>query len=418
MLSLETMLARTRTTARPLVIALGLAAGLALVACSTEVPGPPSPTPSTPAPIPQITAGEGTPAPEVLPPEVSSPIAQMAVTGRHDIVTGLDAPWDLEFLSDGQILVTERDTGLIKRVAHDGTTTVLTGPGADALAEAHTQGEAGLLGLALLPGDDSVLYVYFTRDDGNAVVRMALDSDQLGTPTDVVAGIPKASNHDGGRIAFGPDGHLYIATGDAAQPELAQDPSTLHGSILRVVANGGAGDGEPAPGNPFGDSVLSYGHRNVQGLGWDAHGLMFAAEFGQADADELNVIEPGANYGWPEVEGLIGAPDGTQLGDTVDGFTYPIAEWRPTAAASPSGIAVTGEAVYVAALRGEAVFRVPFTADGVGEPQVLVDDLGRVRHVELGPDGALYVLTNNTDGRGNPRDGDDRIVRLEIAPAG
>lgn len=403
--------------ARRTTLALASATLLALAACSTDVPGPPSPSPTTPTPVAPITAGEGSPVPDVLPPEVSSPIAQMNVSDRSDVATGLDAPWDLEFLSDGEMLVTERDTGLVKRVASDGTTTTLTGPGADVLAEADTEGEAGLLGIALLPGDDSVLYAYFTRDDGNAVVRMSLEGDQLGDPFDVVSDIPKASNHDGGRLAFGPDGHLYIATGDAAQPDLAQDPDALHGSILRVVATGGADDGEPAPGNPFDDLVFSYGHRNVQGLGWSAEGLMFAAEFGQADADELNVIEPGANYGWPEAEGLIGAPEGTQLGELVDGFTYPVAEWRPTAAASPSGIAVTGEGVYVAALRGEAVFRVPFTADGVGEPQVLVDDLGRVRHIELGPDGALYVLTNNTDGRGNPAEGDDRIVRLELAAA-
>ena len=409
--SLEVMMDRRST------VALATAAVLALAGCTTDVPVTPSPPPTTVAHLPEITAGSGSPAPDVLPPDVSSPIAQMAVTERTDIATDLEAPWDLEFLSNGDMLVTERDTGVIKRVSSDGATTSLTGPGADALAEADTQGEAGLLGITALPGDDSVLYLYFTREDGNAVVRMTLDDNQLRNPTEVVAGIPKASNHDGGRIAFGPDGHLYIATGDAAEPELAQDPQALHGTILRVVATGGGDDGDPAPGNPFGDLVFSYGHRNVQGLGWNADGIMFAAEFGQADADELNIIEPGANYGWPQAEGLIGAPDGTALGDTVDGLTYPVAEWRPTAAASPSGIAVTGEGVYVATLRGEAVFRVPFTADGVGEPQLLVDDLGRVRHVELGPDGALYVLTNNTDGRGSAREGDDRIVRLEISAA-
>ncbi|MFN3867353.1 MAG: PQQ-dependent sugar dehydrogenase, partial [Demequina sp.] len=227
------------------------------------------------------------------------------------------------------------------------------------------------------------------------------------------------ANHDGGRIAFGPDGYLYIATGDAAQPDLAQDRSTLHGTILRVVADGPEGDedGAPAPDNPFDDLVWSFGHRNVQGLGWAPDGTMLASEFGQVEADELNVIVPGANYGWPLVEGLIGAPDGTGLGDTVDGLTYPVAEWRPTAVSSPSGIAVTEEGAYVAALRGRAIYRVPFTTDGVGEPQVLVDDLGRVRAVAIGPDGALYALTNNTDGRGDPREGDDRIVRMELAPA-
>lgn len=372
----------------------------------------------SPDDVPGVTAGSASPPPSAQPPSVSREVAEMVVVAREDVATGLSAPWAMAFEPDGSILVTERDDGRVLRVSPDGTPTALTGPGAEALAETDATGEAGLLGIALLPSDPTVLYAYLTRADGNAVVRMSLDGDVLDAPVDVVAGIPKASNHDGGRIAFGPDGHLYVATGDAAQADLAQDRSTLHGTILRVVADGpdGEEDGAPAPDNPFGDRVWSYGHRNVQGLGWSPDGTMLASEFGQADADELNIIVPGANYGWPVVEGLIGAPDGTGLGQTVDGLTYPVAEWRPTAAASPSGIAVTAEGAYVAALRGEAIYRVPFTAEGVGEPQVLVDDLGRVRAVTIGPDGALYALTNNTDGRGDPRDGDDRIVRLELEP--
>lgn len=350
---------------------------------------------------------------------MTTEIAEMVVTAREDVATGLAAPWDMAFEAGGTLLVAERDAGRVVRVGPNGAMSPLTGPGAEALAQVDASGEAGLLGITLLPSDPGVLYAYLTRSDGNAVVRMDVEGDTLGEPEDIVTGIPKAANHDGGRIAFGPDDHLYVATGDAAEPDLAQDRSTLHGTILRIVADGPGGeeDGAPAPGNPFDDLVWSYGHRNVQGLGWAPDGTMLASEFGQADADELNVIVPGANYGWPVVEGLIGAPDGTALGETVEGLTYPVAEWRPTAAASPSGIAVTDEAAYVAALRGRALFRVPFTPDGFGEPQVLVDDLGRVRAVTAGPDGALYVLTNNTDGRGDPRDGDDRIVRIEVEPA-
>ena len=398
--------------------AAGVACSLALAACTDASPD----ATATAAPadeVPGITAGSGSPAPQVEPPTVTTEIPRMEVVDRTVIATGLDAPWALAFAPDGSVLVTERDAARIVRVSLDGELTALTGPGADALATAADPGgEGGLLGLALHPEDPSLVYTYVTRADGNAVVRMALDGDALGSPVDVVAGIPKARNHDGGRIAFGPDGHLYIATGDAAEPSLAQDRSTVNGTILRVVADGTDADGEAAPGNPFDDLVWSYGHRNVQGLAWTADGVMLASEFGQSDADELNVIVPGANYGWPTVEGVIGAPDGTALGDTVDGLTYPVAEWRPTSAASPSGIAVTDEGAYVAALRGEAIHRVPFTASGVGEPQVLVDDLGRVRAVAVGPDGALYALTNNTDGRGQPREGDDRLIRLELAPAG
>ena len=255
--------------------------------------------------------------------------------------------------------------------------------------------------------------------DGNAVVRMTLEGDQLSAPVDVISGIPKARNHDGGRIAFGPDGHLYIATGDAAQPQLAQDRDSLAGKILRVVADGTDADGGVPDGNPSEDVVWSMGHRNVQGLAWLPDGTMVASEFGQSDADELNVIEPGANYGWPEGEGLVGAPDGTELAETVDGFTYPVAQWRPTSEASPSGIAATAAGVFVAALRGEALYWVPYaTGEGFGEPQTVLDGVGRLRAAVTDADGELYVLTNNTDGRGSPGQGDDRLMRLDLDTSG
>jgi len=147
----------------------------------------------------------------------------------------------------------------------------------------------------------------------------------------------------------------------------------------------------------------------------ERNGRLYASEFGQGDVDELNLIVAGANYGWPLVEGLNRAPAGTGLGDTVDGLTYPVVEWRPTSSASPSGIAATPAGVFIAGLRGQTLFWVPLTASGVGSPVPLVTDLGRVRDVIVGPDGALYVATSNTDGRGTPRAGDDRIVRIEIA---
>src|SRR5665647_424578 len=220
----------------------------------------------------------------------------------------------------------------------------------------------------------------------------------LGDLQPVFAGIAAASYHNGGRIAFGPDGMLYVATGDAGATGRSQDPSSPGGKILRLTP-----DGAPAPGNPTeGSPVWSMGHRNVQGLGWDASGRMFASEFGQNTWDELNVITPGANYGWPGVEGSAG----------VAGMTDPLVVWG-TDSASPSGVAVTDRAVYLVALRGERLWVVPFAGAGLGQASaVLVGELGRLRDVVVGPDGALWVLTNNTDGRGSPRAGDDRVVRL------
>jgi glucose/arabinose dehydrogenase len=162
-------------------------------------------------------------------------------------------------------------------------------------------------------------------------------------------------------------------------------------------------DGQVPADNPLpGSLVYSYGHRNPQGIAWAADGTLYASEFGQDTWDELNVIEPGGNYGWPVVEGV------------GEGFVNPVATWA-TDEASPSGLAVTDEGVYLAGLRGERLWRVPLTADGVGTPQaLLVGEYGRLRAVAVAPDGSLWVLTNNTDGRGTPRPGDDRILRVVL----
>ncbi|WP_255371745.1 sorbosone dehydrogenase family protein [Cellulosimicrobium sp. CUA-896] len=283
-------------------------------------------------------------------------------------------------------------------------------------------GEAGLLGLAVGPpeGDaPGAVFVYRTAPDGNEVLRGTLAGRELSALTPVVEGIPAASNHDGGRIAFGPDGYLYVATGDAQREGTSQDPASLGGKILRVTV-----DGAPAPDNPDpGSPVWSLGHRNVQGLAWDATGRMLASEFGQNTFDELNVIVPGGNYGWPDVEGAGGADAG---------FVDPVTTWA-TDDASPSGLAVTREGAYLAGLRGQALLRVPFVtpdggtgADAFGEPQALLTDRGRLRAVlpdpanPPGEDGSavLFVLTNNTDGRGDPREGDDRLLRVRVQPTG
>ncbi len=343
-----------------------------------------------------LTAG---PAYDPASPHVPAPIPAEAT----DIVTGLDAPWGIAFLPDGRAAVTLRDAAQLVLVDAHGTVTTVTGPGADQLLDAVAPGgEAGLLGVAVLDSSSQSadLALYATTADDNRVLRGTLRGDELGELRPILTGIHKAGHHDGGRLAVGPDGYLYVSTGDAGDRPDAQDPGSLNGKILRVTF-----DGDPAPGNPTpGSPVWSLGHRNVQGLGWADDGRMFASEFGQDTWDELNVIEPGRNYGWPEVEGV----------GRHEGFVDPVATWA-TDDASPSGLAVTDDAVYLAALHGARLWRVPLTSDGVGTPEALfVGTYGRLRAVAVAPDGSLWVLTNNTDGRGDPRPGDDRIVRVPI----
>ena len=326
-----------------------------------------------------------------------TPPAPMDVTAGSVIADDLPVPWDVAFLADGTPLVTLRDESRVLRLDAGGPTP-LTAPGPDGtVPDVAPRGEGGLLGIAV--GPDGAVYLYLTTAVDNRVVRLTPDGDELTDPQVVLAGIPAGTNHNGGRIAFGPDGYLYVGTGDAGRTGNAQDLDSLGGKILRITSHGA-----PAPGNPFGTAVFSYGHRNVQGLGWAADGRMFASEFGQDTFDELNLVVAGGNYGWPEVEGGGGGPP----------FTDPLVTWT-TDEASPSGIAVTGDAVWVAALRGERLWRAPLTDDGVGPPaEYLAGELGRLRAVVLAPDGDLWAVTNNTDGRGAPRAGADRIVQVDV----
>ncbi|WP_062318290.1 PQQ-dependent sugar dehydrogenase [Demequina maris] len=384
----------------PRIVALACLLPLTLAACSSSSDS------SATASAERIVSGT-TPTSTVAPatPAEIGGAATATVTSQEVVATGLDAPWSLATMADGSLLVSERDSALIKRV-RAGIATSLNGPGADALRRTvDNEGEGGLLGIAVLPGDTTYLYAYITRADDNAVLRMELNGDLLGLPTAIVEGIPSAKNHDGGRIAFGPDGFLYIATGDAGQGDKAPETGSLAGKILRVVAKGGAKDGKAAPGNPWGNRVWSKGHRNVEGLAFVADGRLYASELGQDAWDELNLIAAGSDYGWPSTEGTDGLP--------ADGVTAPIETWAPDDA-SPSGLAATHEALYMAALKGEALWRIPLTADGTGEPQVILDGIGRIRDVAVGIDGSLYVATTNTDGRGQAREGDDRILHLTI----
>ncbi|MFD6662174.1 PQQ-dependent sugar dehydrogenase [Micromonospora chalcea] len=310
--------------------------------------------------------------------------------------TGLEAPWGLDFLPDGSALVAQRDRGTILRVR----------PGRPArqvarIADVVAGGETGLLGLAVSPTyrRDRWVYAAYTTATDLRIVRFRLGSARA--PRVLVSGIARSSVHAGGRIAFGPDGMLYAGIGDAGVAARAQDLTSRNGKILRIRPDGRAPADNPFPGS----LVYSYGHRNVQGLAWDRHGRLFATEFGQSTWDEVNRIVPGGNYGWPVVEGVAGDPR----------FHDPVVVWPP-AQASPSGAAFTRGTLYVAALRGARLWAVPVDAAGrVGVPVAeLAGTYGRLRTVEVAPDGALWVATSNRDGRGTPAAGDDRILRFPL----
>ncbi|GMA30464.1 PQQ-dependent sugar dehydrogenase [Litorihabitans aurantiacus] len=344
------------------------------------------------------------------------PVTEVAVAST--LATGLPAPWGLARLPDGSALVTLRDEARVVVVTPTGEVRDVTGDGAQQLVdETVPDGEGGLLGVAAVPGEAGAsgadaldVVIYRTGAEDNAVLRGTLDGTELGPLTVVVDGIPRARTHNGGQVGFGPDGMLYVATGDADQTELAQDADSLAGKILRVTPTG-----EPAPGNPVkGSRVFSLGHRNVQGIGWSPDGTMYASEFGQNALDELNRIEAGGNYGWPLVEGDEVAGGGP----VPDEVVAPVATWA-TDVASPSGLAVTPSGVWLAGLRGQRLWLVS-TEDsegsgGSGEPEVrdfLTGELGRLRAVVAAGERELWVLTNATDGRGDPGPDDDRLLRV------
>ncbi|MFC0531130.1 PQQ-dependent sugar dehydrogenase [Phytohabitans kaempferiae] len=369
---------------RKTVLALALVA--TLTACTGAGDDGEGGTPVQPSPsVPTPTASGGATSTPGGTPDLGAP---------QEVASGLDVPWGMAFLPDGDALVAERETGRVVQVSPGGgqAREVYEVSGVDAV------GEGGLLGLAVSPGyaQDRWVYAYYTSDTDNRIVRFQLGG---GRPEVIFDGIRKGNNHNGGRIKFGPDGMLYAGTGDAGDTDLSQDADSPNGKILRLTP-----EGEPAPGNPrAGSPVYTLGHRNVQGLAWDSGGRMYGIEFGQNRLDEVNRIEPGRNYGWPEVEGE---------GDTDGGrYTNPIVTW-PTDEASPSGATVAGNTLYVAALRGERLWTVPLNDGEPGEPRAeLVDRYGRLRTVEVAPDGALWLSTSNRDGRGDVRGGDDRVLR-------
>ena len=317
------------------------------------------------------------------------------------LATNLEVPWSFAFLPDGDALVTERDSGRLLRVSPSGDVSEI-----QTLPE-EGSGEGGLLGVAVSPNyeEDGYVYAYYTTEEDNRVVRFRLGE----RPEPILTGIPVNTFHDGGRIKFGPDGMLYVSTGDAGNSSNSQNRNSLGGKILRIEPDGSVPEDNPFPDNP----VYSYGHRNVEGLAWDAEGRLYASEFGLHTWDEVNRIEAGENYGWPEVEGR----GGEDLG-----YVDPITVW-PTSEASPSGAEIMVEGaipqwegdLFVAALRGERLWRLGLNGRGeVVEREKLLDhEVGRVRDVAQAPDGSLWVSTSNRDTYGSPvSEQDDRILRL------
>lgn len=368
---------------RRIPAAAAVVLGLALGACTATQPQPEpsaSASPSSSAPAPASPAGADGALPSGTPTAV---------------VTGLDAPWSVAFLADIP-LISQRDDGTVLEVTGSGQTRAIgTVEGVQ-----HT-GESGLLGLAV--DDQDRLYAYSTGPGGNRIQRFDVTGEPgslaLGEPETIIDGLPSASYHDGGRIAIGPDGMLYATVGDAGQSDAAQDVESLAGKILRLTLDGDVPDDNPFPGSP----VYSYGHRNPQGIAWADDGTLFATEFGQDTWDELNIITAGGNYGWPRVEGIAGRED----------FIDPVQQWSP-AEASPSGIAITGGTVFIANLRGAVLRAVP-VADPAASTDFYTEEYGRIRAVVPSPDGGLWFLTNNTDGRGTPDADDDRLLGVPLS---
>ncbi|WP_369065904.1 PQQ-dependent sugar dehydrogenase [Kocuria carniphila] len=339
-----------------------------------------------------LTGGEPPASP--MPHDGTDDTGYRPLGDANTVVNDLEAPWSVTFLEDAP-LISERDSGRILEILPDGgSRTVGEQP------EVMAGGECGLLGLTAGPNGD--LYSYATTGNGNRVTRWTVTGERgsliLGESEVILDELPSAGVRNGGRIKFGPDDMLYVAVGDAGERGEAQDPNSMAGKILRLMPDGTVPDDNPHESSP----VYSLGHRNVQGIDWAEDGTMFASEFGANTWDELNVIEPGANYGWPEVEGIA----------ERDEFVDPVQQWE-TSEASPSGMSRVGDTLYIANLRGRVLRAVPVNSPDTST-DYFQDAYGRLRDAVPGPNGTLWLLTNNTDGRGQPQDGDDRLLEVDL----
>lgn len=338
------------------------------------------------------------------PPADTRGVALAAVPPQDvtTVATDLDTPWAIAFLPDRSLLVTERP-GRLVHLVNDAPQAAVTVPGV------HETAEGGLLGLALHPRfeQNRWLYLMLTTDGPsgleNRVMRYRWTDSGLEQPKVIIDGIHAAMFHDGGRIAFGPDGYLYVTTGDATDAAQAQERASLNGKILRVTDEGGL-----PPDNPFGTRVYSWGNRNPEGLTWDERGRLWSTEHGRSGTgsglDELNLIEPGNNYGWPLIQG----------DETRAGMVAPVLHSGPDYTWAPAGAAFWDGSVFFGGLRGEALYEARVAGEAGPTLRVhFYGDLGRIRAVTMGPDSMLYLSTSNHDGRGRVRAGDDKILRID-----
>jgi glucose/arabinose dehydrogenase len=393
-------------TRRQLLYGSGGLALAAVTGCSADERVPSAAvSPATPSASPSATTTSPTPTPTPTrnptpsatatptPTPTGSPKPEVAGTIADDF----DVPWGLIFLADGDALVSERNSAKIVRVSPKGRKTTLGE--VSGVVPPTGIGEGGLLGIATAPGDEATLFIYCTTGSDNRVARVSLAGGRVGKPKAVLTGIPTSTHHHGGRLLFDADGMLLVSTGDAEQPSLAQDRASLAGKILRIRP-----DGRAAAGNPYDNRTWSYGHRNIEGLAFDADGRLWATEFGDKRADELNLISKGKNYGWPDVEGESANGD----------FVNPAVVWEPTSSCSPAGLAITRSTAFVAALQGQCLFAVPLDGTKAGRPTSYAEGHGRIRNAVVAPDGSLWVTTSNTDGRLDPGRNDDKILRVTL----
>ncbi len=323
-------------------------------------------------------------------------VTTATVENEESLAAKLNTPWQINHL-DGDFYLSER-TGTITKVENGESIR----QSVELQRPLSSAAEAGLLGFVLAPdfNETNEAYAYYTyEEDGqpfNAIVVLELQNDQWSETKVLIDGIPSGSFHHGGRLAFGPDEKLYATTGDASNPELAQDLNSLAGKILRVNLDGSIPDD-----NPFKDSyVYSYGHRNPQGLTWAEDGTMYASEHGPSANDEINRITAGSNYGWPEITG----------NESKDGMESPIFTSGDNQTWAPSGMAYYENQLFVAGLRGEALLRFDLET---GENDEQISNLGRIRDVYI-INGQLYFISNNTDGRGTPGENDDQLYSVPL----